>query len=83
MSITIKTEIDTFSELRELTWCCEFVLDAIEKAEKEDDFMSHLEEMFFMSGEELPTMTELNNYIRFEWEYIYESLGIDLEEEEI
>ena len=85
MSITIKKEIDTFSELRELTWCCEFVLDAIEKAEKENDFMSHLEEMFFMNDSEIPTMTELNDYIRFDYDDIFECLGLnedgELEEE--
>ena len=47
MSITIKKEIDTFSELRELTWCCEFVLDAIEKAEKENGFYEPLRRNVF------------------------------------
>ena len=77
MSIAIKKDIDSFEELRNLTWCCEFVLDAIEKAEKEDDFMAHLEEIFFMNGSELPTMTELNDYIRFDYDYIYECLGLN------
>ena len=47
--------------------------------------MSHLEEMFFMNDSEIPTMTELNDYIRFECEAIFECLGLDengeLEEE--
>lgn len=82
MSIAIKKDIDSFEELRNLTWCCEFVLDAIEKAEKEDDFMAHLEEIFFMNDSEIPTMTELNDYIRFEYDEIYEYLGISDEDEE-
>ena len=77
MSIAIKKEIDTFSELREQTWCCDFVLDAIEKANKENDFMEYLEEIYFMSDEEIPTMTELNDYIRFDYEEIFEALGLD------
>ena len=47
--------------------------------------MSHLEEMFFMNDSEIPTMTELNDYIRFESETIFEYLGLnedgELEEE--
>ena len=82
MSITIKKQLD-FDDIRKEIWYCDDVLETIENADKSDEFMSHLEEIYFMSGEELPTMTELNDYIRFKWEYIYESLGIDLEEEEI
>ena len=85
MSITIKREIDDFRELRDLTWCCDFTLDAIEKADMEENFMAHLEEMFFMNDSEIPTMTELNDYIRFETETIFECLGLnedgELEEE--
>ena len=86
MSITIKRDIDDFSELRNLTWCCEFTLNAIEKANMEENFIAHLEEIFFMNDSEIPTMTELNDYIRFETETIFECLGLnedgELEEEE-
>ena len=85
MSIAIKKDIDSFEELRNLTWCCEFALDAIEKADKEDDFMSHLEEIYLMNDSEVPTMTELNDYIRFDYDDIFECLGLnedgELEEE--
>ena len=86
MSITIKREIDDFSELRDLTWECEFTLNAIENADMEESFMSHLEEIFFYEDSEIPTMTELNDYIRFETDTIFECLGLnedgELEEEE-
>ena len=86
MSITIKRDIEDFSELRDLTWCCEFTLDAIEKANMEEEFIAHLEEIFFMNDSEIPTMTELNDYIRFETETIFECLGLnqdgEIEEEE-
>ena len=85
MSIAIKKDIDSFEELKNLTWCCEFALDAIEKADKEDDFMSHLEEIYLMNDSEVPTMTELNDYIRFDYDDIFECLGLnedgELEEE--
>ena len=86
MSITIKREIDDFNELRDLTWCCEFTLNSIENADMEESFMAHLEEIFFMNDAEIPTMTELNDYIRFETDTIFECLGLnedgELEEEE-
>ena len=75
--IEFKSSIDSFEDLKSQTWCCEFTLDAIENASKESDFMSHLEELYFMSGEELPTMTELNDYIRFDYDDIFEALGLD------
>ena len=86
MCITIIREIEDFSELRDLTWCCDFTLNAIENADLEDDFMAHLEEIFFMNDSEIPTITELNDYIRFETDTIFECLGLnedgELEEEE-
>ena len=86
MSITIKRDIDDFGELRDLTWECDFTLNSIENAGMEEEFMSHLEEIFFMNDSEIPTMTELNDYIRFETDTIFECLGLnedgELEEEE-
>ena len=86
MSITIKRDIDDFDDLRDLTWECEFTLNAIENADLEENFMAHLEEIFFMNDSEIPTMTELNDYIRFETDTIFECLGLnedgELEEEE-
>ena len=86
MSITIKRDIEDFEELRDLTWECEFTLNAIENADLEENFMSHLEEIFFYEDSEIPTMTELNDYIRFETDAIFECLGLnedgELEEEE-
>ena len=86
MSITIKREIEDFSELRDLTWECEFTLNAIENADMEESFMSHLEEIFFYEDSEIPTITELNDYIRFETDTIFECLGLnedgEIEEEE-
>ena len=81
MSIFVKKELD-FDDIRKEAWCCDDVLEKIENENKEDDFMYHLEEIFFMNDSEIPTMTELNDYIRFESDYIYECLGISEEEQE-
>ena len=65
MSIFVRKELD-FDDIRRESWYCGDVLEAIENSDKEDEFMSHLEEIFFMNDSEIPTMTELNDYIRFE-----------------
>ena len=81
MSIFVRKELD-FDDIKRETWCCDDVLETIENAGLENDFMAHLEEIYYMSGEELPTLTELNDYIRFDYELIYESIGLELESEE-
>lgn len=50
-------------------------LEDIEKANMEEEFMEHLEEVFCM--EEEIEDTKLNDYIWFERDYIYESLGLN------
>ena len=81
MSIFVRKELD-FDDIRRESWYCDDVLETIENSDKEDEFMSHLEEIFFMNDSEIPTMTELNDYIRFESDMIYESLGMSDNEEE-
>ena len=76
MSIYVKKELD-FNDIVKETWECDYTLDAISNNDLEDEFMSHLEEIFFMNGSEIPTMTELNDYIRFESDTIFECLGLN------
>ena len=80
--ITIKTIniIDNkkydFYRLYDILWSGALqTLEDIEKANMEEEFMEHLEEVF-ERGDEIED-TELNDYIWFEREYIYESLGLD------
>ena len=68
-----------FWDLQENCWDCADVLDAVYNADKEDDLMCLLEDCF---NEEIPTLTEVNDLLRFDGEWVLESLGIDLEEEE-
>ena len=52
-------------------------LDTIIKNDMENELMEHLEEIF---DNQIPTETEVNDYLWFESDYIYECLGIDLED---
>ena len=77
---TIKTyESDKsydFYRLKEDSWSGALqTLEDIENANMEEEFMEHLEEVFCM--EEEITDTELNDYIWFERDSIYESLGLN------
>ena len=65
-----------FYRLKEDSWSGALqTLEDIEDANKEEEFMEHLEEVFGMVDE--LEDTELNDYIWFERDYIYESLGLN------
>lgn len=76
----IKQDMD-FNDLMENCWSGAVdTLKTIEEHDKEDELMTHLEEQWL---DEVPTMTEINDYLRFEDEFILECLGIfETEEEE-
>ena len=74
--ITIKMELD-FSDLQKQCWSGAIdTLTKIEEANKESDFMAYLEELYFMN-EELPTMTEINDFLWFQSEDIFDLVGLD------
>lgn len=83
----IKQDMD-FNDLMNNCWSGAVdTLKTIEKHDKEEELMSHLEEMYY---DEIPAMTEINDYLWFEDETIFNVLGIfeseneeDEEEEEI
>lgn len=72
----IKKEINGFYELADMVWsgAVDTIAD-IQSANKENEFMDFLE-MVFMDREELPTDTEVNDFIWFERNYIYENIGL-------
>lgn len=75
----IKQDVD-FNDLMDNCWSGAIdTLNRINEFNKEDEFMAHLEEQWF---DEIPTMTEVNDYLWFEDEFIFECLGISEEEEE-
>lgn len=72
----IKKEINTFGELMDMCWSGAVdTLYNIQEADKEDEFMAFLE-MMYADREEMPDMTDVNDFIRFENGYIYEYLGL-------
>lgn len=76
----VKNEIDDFYSLEYNCWSGAIdTLNRIKEAEKEEEFMDYLEDVFYG---EIPTMTELNDFICFEDEMIFEDLGISDEDEE-
>ena len=74
----IAREFD-FRDLQYNCWDCEDVLEAVSNANMEDDLMMLLEDCF---NEEVPTLTEVNDLLRFDGEWVLESLGIDPDDEE-
>ena len=70
----IRKEINDFYALADMVWsgAVDTIAD-IQNANKEDEFMNFLEAVFC---DEVPTDTEVNDFIWFERDYIYESLGL-------
>ena len=76
----IRKEINGFYELADMVWsgAVDTIAD-IQNANKENEFMDFLEEVFF---DEIPTDTEVNDFIWFERDMIYEHCGLDENGEE-
>ena len=78
--MVVKREMD-FRELQNNCWSgATDTLQTIWENDKEDEFMDFLE-MYFTDGE-IPTMTEVNDFLWFEDEYIFSELGINSDEED-
>lgn len=71
-------EID-FNDLQNMVWSdAEDTIENIANANMEDELMGLLEEMFM---ETVPTETEINDLLRYDSEYIYETLGLNEDDE--
>ena len=70
----IRKEINDFYALANMVWsgAVDTIAD-IQNANKETEFMNFLEMVFC---DEVPTDTEVNDFIWFERDYIYEKLGL-------
>ena len=72
----VKKEISNFWELKDNSWSGALdTLKDIERADKEDNLMQLLEEVF--ADRETPTETEVNDFLWFEREFIYENVGLN------
>ena len=70
----VKIEMD-YRTLKNNSWSGALdTLKDIEEADKEDELMYLLEEIF---ADTTPTETEVNDFLWFERDYIYENLGLD------
>lgn len=78
----IKQDMD-FNDLMNNCWSGAIdTLKTIEEHDKENELMLHLEEIFESYFDNVPTMTEVNDYLWFENGAIFEALGISETEEE-
>ncbi len=67
-----------FEELYRNSWNSAIdTLNTISENNMENELMEHLESVF---SDKIPTETEVNDYLWFEADYIFECLGIDVEE---
>lgn len=74
--MTIKKDYG-FYDLKDEVWQGAVdTLDRIEKEGKQDELMEFLESYFV----DIPTITEVNDLLWFESDYIFESLGMEVEE---
>lgn len=68
-------EYNRFDEIMDMCWSGAIdTLNDIERNDREDEFMNLLEETFM---ETTPTDTEVNDFIWFDRDYIYEYCGLD------
>ena len=75
MKYTQEFNVDTFP-----WWSgAKDVVAEVRKAKKMDDLQMHIEEAFL---EEVPTATQLNDYVWLNRDYIMKCLGISDDEEE-
>ena len=76
----IRKEINSFYELADMVWsgAVDTIAD-IQNANKENELMNLLEEVYC---DEIPTDTEVNDFLWFERDMIYEHCGLDENGEE-
>ena len=68
-----------FDDLQNECWSgAEDTLDKIYSYDLEDEFMDWLEGYF----EDIPTLTEVNDLLRFDSEFVFECIGLNEEEDE-
>lgn len=79
--MTIQEDL-TFYDLQERVWGnAEQILDEVSAQEKEEEFMDYIE-MVFADDMNPPSMTQLNDFISYDWEYIYQNIGMECNEDE-
>lgn len=78
----IKEEYN-FTDLMDKCWCgAEDTLKVVQDNNKEEELFNLLYEEFNVYFGGIPTITEINDFLRFEWEYIFKRLEITEESKE-
>lgn len=69
------TEYGNYWDLKDHSWSGALdTLADIERANKEEELMQHLEEVFM---DRTPTDTEVNDYLWHDRQYVYEAVGLN------
>lgn len=77
----IEVTTNSFYDLYQMCWAGALkVLDEIQLAEKTEELMTYLDYVFD-SDENIPSDIDVNDYIWFECDEIYQALGMREEEE--
>lgn len=80
VTIEVKRELD-FDDLQEMVWGqAVSTLDTIYQKGKEDELMDFLASQF--EGGEIPTETEVNDILAYDWEYVFDALGISEDDDD-
>lgn len=78
--IKVTDTIESFDDLQNRCWGQAIsVLDEIYNAGKEDELLDHLEDVFFMAE---PTITDINDYLAYDWEEIYDAIDMGEDEDD-
>lgn len=68
-------QITSFDELYNSSWGQAVkILDEIYEQDKEEELMSYLDMMF---SETTPTRTDINDVLSYDWEEIYQAIGME------
>lgn len=68
-------QITSFDELYNSSWGQAVkILDEIYEQDKEEELMSYLDMMF---SDTTPTRTEINDLLAYDWEEIYQAIGME------
>ena len=79
MTIEVKEELD-FWDLMNKVWGQAYdTLNTIWEKDKEEEFMQYLNDAFCS---EMPSLTEVNDLLAYDWQDVFNALDISEEEEE-
>lgn len=88
MTFEIRKELD-FGDIKDMVWSgAIYTINMIDKYDKGEEFMKLLHEIYTETSGYLPTDTDINDFLWFESDYIFKTLGIadndeQLEESEV